>query len=87
MPAPHTPGRHPPCPSARSDAAYVRGAVGDVIGLMLQNVLCLAVGYLIAFIYNWRMALLVTGILPLLISSSIIYHKFITGHGSNADEK
>jgi ATP-binding cassette subfamily B (MDR/TAP) protein 1 len=69
-----------------SDAAYVRGAVGDTIGLMLQNVLCLAFGYLIAFIFNWRMALVVTGILPLLISSSIIYHKFASGFSSDAGE-
>jgi ABC-type multidrug transport system fused ATPase/permease subunit len=67
-----------------SDAAYVRGAVGDVIGLMLQNVMCLGFGYLIAFIFNWRMALVVTGILPLLISSSIIYHKFASGFSSDA---
>ncbi|KAL6754343.1 MDR-like ABC transporter [Haematococcus lacustris] len=31
-----------------SDASYVRGAVGDTLGLMLQNVLCLAFGYVIA---------------------------------------
>jgi ABC-type multidrug transport system fused ATPase/permease subunit len=85
-----SPARLTPSPApapARSDASYVRGAVGDVVGLMLQNVLCLAAGYVIAFIYEWRMALLVTGILPLLISSAIIHHQFITGHGSGADEK
>jgi ABC-type multidrug transport system fused ATPase/permease subunit len=83
--APPTP--KPPYTPSRSDASYVRGAVGDVVGLMLQNILCLAAGYVIAFIYEWRMALLVTGILPLLISSAIIHHKFITGHGSGADQK
>jgi ATP-binding cassette subfamily B (MDR/TAP) protein 1 len=65
----------------------VRGALGDMVALMLQNVFCLASGFIIAFIYNWRMALLVTGILPLLISSAIIHHQFISGHGSGADEK
>ncbi|GFH12387.1 ATP-binding cassette, subfamily B(MDR/TAP), member 1 [Haematococcus lacustris] len=33
-----------------SDASYVRGAVGDTLGLMLQNVLCLAFGYVIALV-------------------------------------
>jgi hypothetical protein len=32
-----------------TEASYVRGAVGDTLGLMLQNVLCLIFGYIIAF--------------------------------------
>ena len=41
--------------------------VGDTLGLLLQNVFCLAFGYLIAFVYDWRMALVVTGALPFII--------------------
>jgi ATP-binding cassette subfamily B (MDR/TAP) protein 1 len=44
-----------------TDATHVRGAVGDVFGLLLQNLVMLACGFLIAYIYDWRMALVVTG--------------------------
>lgn len=46
-----------------TDASHVRGAVGDVVGLMLQNLVTLATGYFIALFFDWRMALLVTGAL------------------------
>jgi hypothetical protein len=32
-----------------SDASYIRGAVGDTLGLMLQNLVTLGAGYGIAF--------------------------------------
>jgi hypothetical protein len=32
-----------------SEATHIRGAVGDTLGLMLQNLVCLAAGYGIAF--------------------------------------
>lgn len=32
-----------------TDASYVRGAVGDTLGLIVQNLTCLALGYLISF--------------------------------------
>lgn len=44
-----------------TDATYIRGAVGDAMGIALQNVATLVAGYVIALIYDWRMALLVTG--------------------------
>ncbi|GFH24318.1 ATP-binding cassette transporter [Haematococcus lacustris] len=70
-----------------SDASYVRGAVGDTLGLMLQNVLCLAFGYVIALVYDWRMALVVTGALPFMIIGSIIYYRTITGNDSGSSMK
>jgi hypothetical protein len=44
-----------------SDAAYVRGAVGDVLGLLLQDLMCLGLGLVLALVYEWRMALVVAG--------------------------
>ncbi|KXZ43925.1 hypothetical protein GPECTOR_77g22 [Gonium pectorale] len=69
-----------------TDAAYVRGAVADVFGLAAQNVATLVLGYIVAFAYDWRMALLITGIMPFLVASSIIHLKFHTGFTSNADK-
>lgn len=43
------------------DAAYVRGAVAEVGGLIVQSLASLATGFAIAFVFNWRIALLVIG--------------------------
>jgi ATP-binding cassette subfamily B (MDR/TAP) protein 1 len=42
-----------------TDAAVIRGAVGDVFGVVVQNLATMAAGWGIAFAYNWRIALLV----------------------------
>ena len=59
---------------------------GDVAGIVLQNLSTLAVGYGIAFAYDWRMALLITGILPLVIMSTVIHMKFVMGSSSDSDK-
>ncbi|KXZ51733.1 hypothetical protein GPECTOR_11g18 [Gonium pectorale] len=69
-----------------TDATYVRGAVGDVFGVAFSNVSTLALGYLIAFAYDWRMALLITGVLPFVVLSAVIHLKFHTGFTSDADK-
>lgn len=38
-----------------ADASHIRGAVGDAVALVFQNLACLAFGYAIAFVYDWRM--------------------------------
>ncbi|GLC41172.1 hypothetical protein PLESTM_001163200 [Pleodorina starrii] len=69
-----------------TDAGYVRGAVGDVFGMAFQNLSTLALGYLVALAYDWRMALLITGIFPFLTLSMLIHLKFHTGFSSDADK-
>ena len=44
-----------------------------------QNLICLAYGFAIAFVFEWRMALVVLGALPFMISGSIIYYQTVTG--------
>jgi ATP-binding cassette, subfamily B (MDR/TAP), member 1 len=62
-----------------SDAPAVRGAVSDVMGVTVQNLVTLVVGYIIAFVNGWRMTLLITAVLPLLGFSSWMQMKFFTG--------
>ena len=68
-----------------TEATYVKGAVADVIGLMLQNITTLAFGYLLALVYDWRMALLVTGILPLLVISELVQIQYNLKHSMGSD--
>ncbi|GBF96721.1 ABC transporter B family-like [Raphidocelis subcapitata] len=58
-----------------TDAAYIRGAVGDVFGAVIQNGAVLAAGYGIALAYNWRMALLVTGAGPFIAIGGLLQMK------------
>ncbi|KAL6755759.1 MDR-like ABC transporter [Haematococcus lacustris] len=70
-----------------SDANYVRGAVGDTLGLILQNVLCLAFGYVIAMVHDWCMALVMTGAIPFMVVGTIIYYRTITENDSGSSMK
>ncbi|GLI63941.1 hypothetical protein VaNZ11_007082 [Volvox africanus] len=69
-----------------TDAAYVRGAVGDAFAVGFQNLSTLALGYLVALAYDWRMALLITGVFPFITLSMLIHLKFHTGFSSDADK-
>uniref|UniRef100_A0A7S0R4U3 ATP-binding cassette transporter n=1 Tax=Chlamydomonas leiostraca TaxID=1034604 RepID=A0A7S0R4U3_9CHLO len=69
-----------------TDATYIRGAVGDSVGVALQNLATLAAGYLIAFIYDWRMALLITGCMPILITGAIAQMNWAMGNANKSDK-
>ena len=62
-----------------SDAPMVRGAVSDVMGITIQNMVTFISAYVIAFVNGWRMTLLITAVLPLLGFSSWMQIKFFTG--------
>lgn len=62
-----------------ADAPTVRGAVGDALGIVVQNLVTLITGYIIAFVSGWKMTLVITAVLPLLGFSSYMQIKFFTG--------
>jgi ATP-binding cassette subfamily B (MDR/TAP) protein 1 len=62
-----------------ADAACARGAVADVMGVTLQCVGALGFGYAVAFMCDWRVALLVTALLPVLVSGGIIQTRYMLG--------
>eukprot|EP00775_Hariotina_reticulata_P008041 gene8041-8236_t len=69
-----------------SDASVLRGAVGDVFGIVMQNLATMSVGYVIAFIFDWRMALLVTGAAPLVALGGSIHMKMTLGMNNSSEE-
>ncbi|KAI7841858.1 hypothetical protein COHA_004387 [Chlorella ohadii] len=62
-----------------SDAASVRGAVGDRVGHMLTLLSCVVGSYAIAFKSSWSMTLVITSILPILIASQAVLTKLNFG--------
>jgi ABC-type multidrug transport system fused ATPase/permease subunit len=61
------------------DAPAVRGAVADVMGIIVQNLSSLIAGYVIAFTNGWKMTLVVTAAIPVLGFTSYLSMKFFTG--------
>jgi hypothetical protein len=61
-----------------TDTASARGAVADLLGLALQTLGALGFGYAVAFYCDWHVALLVTGLLPVLVSGAVIQTRYVT---------
>ena len=64
------------------DTSHIRGAVGDQVGLITQNVVTFIAGYIIAFIASWKVTLVLTSILPLIVVASVVSNKFEMGENN-----
>lgn len=61
------------------DTASIRGAVGDQVGVLVQNLTTFIAAYVIAFSSGWKMTLVITAMLPLLIFATYTESKFMQG--------
>jgi ATP-binding cassette subfamily B (MDR/TAP) protein 1 len=68
-----------------SDTVFVRGAVGDQVGVLLQNIVTMVGALTIAFIASWSMCLVVLATLPILAFANVFQTKFMIGFSSDAD--
>lgn len=66
-----------------SDATLLRTIVVDRSTILLQNVGLVVAGFVIAFILNWRITLVVLATYPLVISGHISEKLFMQGYGGN----
>lgn len=62
-----------------ADATTVKGAIGDRISLMVQNFSLLVATAIIAFYYQWQMALVVLATFPLQVFAAIVEQMFLKG--------
>lgn len=65
-----------------SDAAAVKGQYGDTMGLLTQNLVTFIAAYIIAGINSWRMMLVVTAFVPVLVLAGYIQIKLILQYTS-----
>ncbi|KAL9235183.1 hypothetical protein vseg_009970 [Gypsophila vaccaria] len=70
-----------------SDAASVRGLVGDALGLIVQNLASAISGLLIAFLANWILAFIILAMIPLLGLNGYFQLKFMKGFSEDAKKK
>jgi hypothetical protein len=52
---------------------------------LIQNAVCLLTGLVIAFIFEWRTALVALGLIPFLIGAGAIRMAFRTGSATKAE--
>lgn len=55
-----------------ADATTVKGAIGDRISLIVQNLTLLIATFIIAFTLQWRLAFVVLATFPLLVFAAIV---------------
>ncbi|CAB3225437.1 unnamed protein product [Arctia plantaginis] len=73
------------CARLSGDTAEVQGATGLRIGLILQGISSLVVGFIMAMCYNWKLTLVGTVFLPLMVGS--IWLEGIVSQKSQSDER
>eukprot|EP00475_Leptophrys_vorax_P021218 TRINITY_DN2894_c1_g1_i1.p1 TRINITY_DN2894_c1_g1~~TRINITY_DN2894_c1_g1_i1.p1 ORF type:complete len:1196 (-),score=184.34 TRINITY_DN2894_c1_g1_i1:1134-4307(-) len=62
-----------------SDATLVKAAIGDRISVIVQNASLIIVAFVISFVLNWRMALVIIATFPLLVLSAAAQQAFLKG--------
>ncbi|XP_039124515.1 ABC transporter B family member 4-like isoform X2 [Dioscorea cayenensis subsp. rotundata] len=70
-----------------ADATTVSGIVGDSLSLMVQNLSTVIAGLVIAMIANWKLALTVIALLPLIGLQGYVQMKFLKGFSADAKVK
>ncbi|XP_072931072.1 multidrug resistance protein homolog 49-like [Epargyreus clarus] len=73
------------CARLSGDAAEVQGATGLRVGLILQGTSSVVVGFIMAICYNWKLTLVGTAFLPLMVGS--IWLEGIISQKSQSDER
>ena len=67
-----------------TDAASLRGLVGDALGLVVQNAATAIAGLIIAFVANWQLALIILVLLPLLGVNGYFQVQFMKGFSADS---
>ncbi|KAK6165545.1 hypothetical protein SNE40_022454 [Patella caerulea] len=62
-----------------TEASLVQGATGARLGMVLQNISSMGIALVIAFVFGWKLSLLVVAFLPLIIISGAVQIKILAG--------
>ncbi|KAH1074899.1 hypothetical protein J1N35_027227 [Gossypium stocksii] len=66
-----------------SDATFLKGVVVDRTSILIQNLGLVVAAFIIAFILNWRITLVILATFPLIISGHIGEKLFMQGFGGD----
>lgn len=62
-----------------TDASAVQGASGSRFGTIIQSVSCLGAGFIIGFIYSWKLTLMIIGFVPFMMAAGMLQMKIMGG--------
>ncbi|XP_072967585.1 ABC transporter B family member 11-like [Typha angustifolia] len=66
------------------DALNVRRLVGDTLALMVQSTSTIIAGFVVAMVANWKLALIITVVIPLVGLQAYAQIKFMKGFSADA---
>jgi ATP-binding cassette subfamily B (MDR/TAP) protein 1 len=69
------------------DALNVRRLVGDNLAVIVQSAAALITGFVIAFTADWRLALVITCVIPLVGAQGYAQVKYLKGFSEEAKVK
>lgn len=62
----------------------MKALVGDALALIAQNIATIIAGLIIGFTANWRLALIILAVSPLMIGQGLLQTKFLKGFSADA---
>lgn len=68
-----------------SDATNVRSAIGDRISMIVQNSALMLVACTIGFALQWRLALVLIAVFPIVVAATLLQKMFMTGFGGDLE--
>ncbi|XP_048754275.2 phosphatidylcholine translocator ABCB4-like isoform X2 [Ostrea edulis] len=62
-----------------SDAALVQGATGTKIGQVLESLACIITALIVAFIFSWKLTLVILAFMPLMVAVGTVQSRLVAG--------
>ncbi|XP_030967976.1 ABC transporter B family member 9-like [Quercus lobata] len=67
-----------------TDASTIKSLLGDALALIVQNIATVMAGLIIAFTANWKLALIILAVMPVLFVQGYVQMKFMKGFSADA---
>ncbi|XP_075667079.1 ABC transporter B family member 9-like [Castanea sativa] len=67
-----------------TDASTIRSLIGDALALIVQNIATVLAGLIIAFTANWKLALIILAVVPILFVQGFVQMRFMKGFSADA---
>ncbi|GLJ40952.1 hypothetical protein SUGI_0847490 [Cryptomeria japonica] len=68
-----------------SDSGNVRSAIGDRISMIVQNTALMLVACTIGFVLQWRLALVLIAVFPVVVAATLLQKMFMKGFGGDLE--